>query len=132
MKKSIILFLLLSFCFIPVNSFAEETGFIIKGKCNGMNCHCETNNDCAKDEYCNDDGLCMFGCRYNEDCPPEQFCQDHACVANCIGNTSSAGEFCEATTPLCFTASDQHESYCACDDNSCHTGTECVTVKGQR
>ena len=65
-------------------------------------------------------------CAKDEDCASDQYCTMGMCKDLCARNTTKKKVKCSGETPVC--TADNHDSYCACNDESCGAALSCKKV----
>ena len=65
-------------------------------------------------------------CAKDEDCADDQYCTMGMCKDLCARNTTKKKVKCSGETPVCTV--DNHDSYCACNDESCSAALSCKKV----
>ena len=65
-------------------------------------------------------------CAKDEDCADDQYCTMGMCQDLCARNTTKKKVNCSGETPICTV--DNHDSYCACNDESCGAALSCKKV----
>ncbi len=65
-------------------------------------------------------------CAKDADCAADQYCTMGMCKDLCARNTTKKKVKCSGETPVC--TADNHDSYCACNDESCGAAFSCKKV----
>ena len=65
-------------------------------------------------------------CSKDADCAADQYCAMGMCKDLCARNTTKKKVKCSGETPVC--TADNHDSYCACNDESCGAALSCKKV----
>ena len=65
-------------------------------------------------------------CAKDADCADDQYCTMGMCKDLCARNTTKKKVKCSGETPVCTV--DNHDSYCACNDESCRAALSCKKV----
>ena len=65
-------------------------------------------------------------CAKDADCAADQYCTMGMCKDLCARNTTKKKVKCSGETPVC--TADNHDSYCACNDESCGPALSCKKV----
>ena len=65
-------------------------------------------------------------CEKDADCADDQYCTMGMCKDLCARNTTKKKVKCSGETPVCTV--DNHDSYCACNDESCGAALSCKKV----
>ena len=65
-------------------------------------------------------------CAKDADCADDQYCTMGMCKDLCARNTTKKKVKCSGETPVCTV--DNHDSYCACNDESCGAALSCKKV----
>ncbi|XP_023349869.1 keratin-associated protein 10-4 isoform X2 [Eurytemora carolleeae] len=129
-------------CEMSVDCDCEAWQACVLGKCTP---ECKQDSHCTAEEYCNEGGNCVKGCRESDVCGSCGQCVDHVCQepeccldSDCQDASTCVGGIC--TEPLCSVDADCNEGeYCSTEgcipgctsDTSCPTDEYCDTSEHQ-